>query len=303
MERKHHGPPALRRSRGEMIFTVVNYLFLTATAITCLIPLMNQLAISFSTSSSVAAGKVFLIPKEITMQSYRFMAERPAFFQSLWMSVKRVGIGVPISLFLTITAAYPLSKENTEFKPRKYYIWYFIVPMMFYGGLIPSYIIVRDTKVIDTVWALVLPCAINVFNILLMMNFIRELPKEMEEAALIDGAGHVRVLCSIVLPVSAPVLATVTLFFIVNHWNSWFDGLIYMNQPSNYPLQTYLQTMVISKNLTTMDSLRDVRSMADISDRTGKAAQIFLAAAPVLAVYPFLQKYFTTGIVMGSVKG
>lgn len=303
MHKKQHTSPALRRSRGEKIFTVANYIFVTATAITCLIPLLNQLAISFSTSSSVAAGRVFLIPKEFTFQSYKFMAQRPAFFQSLWMSVKRVGIGVPLSLFLTITAAYPLSKENTEFKARKYYIWYYIIPMMFFGGLIPSYIVVRDTKIIDTVWALVLPCAINVFNILLMMNFFRGLPKEMEEAALIDGAGHIRVLCSIVLPVSAPVIATVTLFFIVNHWNSWFDGLIYMNKPVHYPLQTYLQTMVISKNLTTMDSLRDVRSMADISDRTGKAAQIFLAAAPVLMVYPFLQKYFTTGIVMGSVKG
>ena len=295
--------PALRRSRGEQIFIVCNYVFLTLTAITCLIPLLNQLAISFSTSSSVAAGQVFLIPKEFTLESYRFMAQRPAFFWSLWMSLKRVAIGVPLSLVLTILAAYPLSKENSEFKARKYYIWYYIVPMMFYGGLIPSYIVVRDTGVIDTVWALVLPCAINVFNILLMMNFFRGLPREMEEAATIDGAGHVRVLTQIVLPVSAPVLATVTLFFIVNHWNSWFDGLIYMNQPERYPLQTYLQTMVISKNLTTMDSLRDVRSMANVSDRTGKAAQIFLAAAPVLAVYPFLQKYFTTGIVMGSVKG
>lgn len=303
MRSKHSVSPAERRSRGEKIFTLFNYVFLTLSAATCLIPLLNQLAISFSTSSSVAAGRVFLIPKEFTLESYRFMAQRPAFFLSLWMSVKRVGIGVPLSLVLTILAAYPLSKENSEFKARKYYIWYYIIPMMFYGGLIPSYIVVRDTGVIDTVWALVLPCAINVFNILLMMNFFRGLPREMEEAATIDGAGHMRVLCQIVLPVSAPVLATVTLFFIVNHWNSWFDGLIYMNQPERYPLQTYLQTMVISKNLTTMDSLRDVRSMANVSDRTGKAAQIFLAAAPVLVVYPFLQKYFTTGIVMGSVKG
>jgi putative aldouronate transport system permease protein len=136
------------------------------------------------------------------------------------------------------------------------------------------------------------------------MNFFRAIPRELEEAALIDGAGSVRVLTQVILPISAPVLATVTLFFIVNHWNSWFDGLIYMNSPSRYPLQTYLQTRVIAHNMTAMDSLREVREMsAGVSDRTGKAAQLFLSALPILAIYPFLQKYFTTGIVMGSVKG
>lgn len=300
---KRSTAPAMRRSRGEKIFTVVNILFLSLSAFTCLLPLLNQLAISLSSSSEVAAGNVILWPKGFTFQSYRYMAEKPAFFRSLIISLERVGIAVPLSMLLTILAAYPLSRDNSEFKSRKYLIWYFIIPMMFFGGMIPSYMVVRDTGLINTIWALVFPCAIHVYNILLVMNFFRGLPKEMEEAAMIDGAGHVRVLCSVILPVSTPVLATVTLFFIVNHWNSWFDGLIYMNQPEMYPLQTYLQSMVISKDLMMMESLRDVRTLSNISDRTGKAAQIFLAAIPVLIVYPFLQKYFTTGIVMGSVKG
>lgn len=303
MKHSKHISPAARRSRGEKIFTVINVLFLSVTAFSCLVPLLNQLAISLSSAAIVSTGTVSLWPKDFTFQSYTYMAQKPAFFNSLLVSLKRVGIAVPLSLIVTILAAYPLSKENHEFHERRWLIWYFIVPMMFYGGLIPTYITVRNTGLIDTVWALILPCAVNVFNILLMMNFFRGIPKEMLEAATIDGAGHFRLLCAIVLPVSAPVLATVTLFFIVNHWNSWFDGLIYMNKPDNYPLQTYLQTMVISKNLMTMESLRDVRSMTNVSDRTGKAAQIFLAAAPVLVVYPFLQRYFTTGIVMGSVKG
>jgi putative aldouronate transport system permease protein len=206
-------------------------------------------------------------------------------------------------MLVSVLAAYPLSRQNSEFKARKYYIWFFVVPMLFSGGLIPTYMIVRNTGLIDSVWALVLPYLVNVFNIILMMNFFRTIPKELEEAALIDGAGNIRVLVSVILPVSTPVLATVALFFIVNHWNSWFDGLIYMNSPEKYPLQTYLQTMVISRDLMVMESLRDLRNIPDISDRTGKAAQIFLAAFPVLIVYPFLQKYFTTGIVMGSVKG
>ena len=139
----------------------------------------------------------------------------------------------------------------------------------------------------------------QVFNTILLMNFFRSLPKELEEAAYVDGATNFRVLRMIILPVSKPVLATVTLFVIVNHWNSWFDGLIYLNSPMKYPLQTYLQTQVVSTNLMALETLRDVRQIGLISDRTGKAAQIFLAAVPVLMIYPFLQKYFTTGIVMG----
>jgi putative aldouronate transport system permease protein len=288
---------------GMRVFTIFNYLVLTLVAFTCLLPILNQLAISFSSSGAVAMGRVSIWPVEFSLKSYKYMSEKPAFFSSVIISLQRLLFAVPLSMLVSILAAYPLSRQNSEFKARKYYIWYFVVPMLFSGGLIPTYMIVRNTGLIDSVWALVLPYLVNVFNIILMMNFFRTIPKELEEAALIDGAGNIRVLVSVILPVSTPVLATVALFFIVNHWNSWFDGLIYMNSPEKYPLQTYLQTMVISRDLMVMESLRDVRNIPDISDRTGKAAQIFLAALPVLIVYPFLQKYFTTGIVMGSVKG
>jgi putative aldouronate transport system permease protein len=288
---------------GIRVFSIINYLFLTLVAFTCLLPMLNQLAISFSSSGAVAMGKVSILPVEFTLKSYQYMAEKPQFFSSVLISLQRLLLAVPLSMLVSILAAYPLSRQGSEFKARKVYIWYFVVPMLFSGGLIPTYMIVRYTGLIDSIGALVLPYLVNVFNVILMMNFFRSIPKELEEAALMDGAGNVRVLVSIILPVSTPVLATIALFFIVNHWNSWFDGLIYMNSPGKYPLQTYLQTMVISRDLMVMESLRDVRNIPDISDRTGKAAQIFLAALPVLIVYPFLQKYFTTGIVMGSVKG
>lgn len=288
---------------GMRIFSVFNYLLLTLIALSCLLPMLNLLAISFSASPAVAAGKVSFWPVDFTFESYTYMANKPEFFRSMGVSGMRLLLAVPLSMIVSVLAAYPLSRQNNEFGARKYYIWVFIVPMMFSGGLIPTYMVVRNTGLIDRIWALVLPYAVNVFNIILLMNFYRSIPKDIEEAAFIDGAGHFRVLFRIILPVSAPVLATVMLFFIVNHWNSWFDGLIYMNSPNNYPLQTYLQTQVISQDLMAMESMRDFRQMANISDRTGKAAQIFLAAIPVLIVYPFLQKYFTTGIVMGSVKG
>ncbi|MCL2059812.1 MAG: carbohydrate ABC transporter permease [Oscillospiraceae bacterium] len=288
---------------GMKAFSIFNYLFLSALAVTCLLPMVNQLAISFSSSGAVGMGLVQLWPVNPTLEAYRYMAEKPQFFASVGVSLQRILLAVPLSMLLTVLAAYPLSRHNHEWKARKYYIWLFVIPMLFSGGLIPTYMVVRDTKLINTILALVFPSAVNMFNTILMMNFYRGIPKEMEEAALIDGAGHVRVLTSIILPVSAPVLATVTLFFIVNHWNAWFDGLIYMNSPTKYPLQTYMRTQVFANDLMSMEAMRDVRETTNVSDRTGKAAQIFLAVLPILCVYPFLQKYFTTGIVMGSVKG
>lgn len=292
-----------KKSLGMKIFTVFNYTFLTLLAVTCLLPMVNQLAISFSSSSAVAAGKVGLFPVDFTLDSYKYMADKPEFWKSLAVSLERVLLAVPLSMFICVLAAFPLSRLDHEFPARKYYIWAFVVPMLIGGGLIPTYMVVRNTGLIDRIWALVLPYTVNVFNTILLMNFFRSLPKELEEAAYVDGATHWQVLLRIILPVSKPVLATVTLFVIVNHWNSWFDGLIYLNSPDRYPLQTYLQTQVVSANLMAQESLRDIRQIGLISDRTGKASQIFLAAVPVLMIYPFLQKYFTAGIVMGSVKG
>ena len=292
-----------KKSLGMKIFTVFNYTFLTLLAVTCLLPMVNQLAISFSSSSAVAAGKVGLFPVDFTLDSYKYMADKPEFWKSLAVSLERVLLAVPLSMFICVLAAFPLSRLDHEFPARKYYIWVFVVPMLIGGGLIPTYMVVRNTGLIDRIWALVLPYTVNVFNTILLMNFFRSLPKELEEAAYVDGATHWQVLLRIILPVSKPVLATVTLFVIVNHWNSWFDGLIYLNSPDRYPLQTYLQTQVVSANLMAQESLRDIRQIGLISDRTGKASQIFLAAVPVLMIYPFLQKYFTAGIVMGSVKG
>lgn len=297
-----HAKTQIKTSFGRKVFLVCNAVFLTACALTCLLPMINLLAISFSSSSAVSTGQVSLWPVEFTLDSYSYMAGKPEFFDSLKMSLLRLVLAVPLSMFVCVLAAYPLSLENREFKARKYYIWIFIVPMLFQGGLIPTYMVVRNAGLTDTIWALVLPSCVNVFNIILLMNFYRTIPKELQEVAAIDGAGHFRILWQIILPISKPVIATVLLFVIVNHWNSWFDGLIYMNTPSKYPLQTYLQTRVVNKNIKAAEAIRDFRNMSNISDRTGKAAQIFLAAVPVLIVYPFLQKYFTSGLVMGSVK-
>ena len=172
--------------------------------------------------------------------------------------------------------------------------------MVFNGGLVPFYMMIQNLNLMGSFWALVLPGAVNIYLTILMMNFFRGIPKELEEAAMIDGAGHFRVLFTIFLPVSKPAIATLSLFSIVFHWNSWFDGLLYTEGVHQYPLATFLQTVIISRDMSSMSL--DPVSLALISQKTVSAAQIFIGALPVLIIYPFLQKFFVKGLVVGSVK-
>lgn len=284
------------------VFLTIDYVILVLSALICLLPMINVLALSFSSSTAAAANEVKLWPVDFTLASYKYAITKPEFIQSLVVSAKRVIVGVPINMVLTICVAYPLSKDNRKFHFRQVYVWFFVITMIFNGGLIPTYMVVKSYHLIDSIWALVLPIALPVFNVILLLNFFKGLPKEIEEAAFIDGAGHITSLVAIYLPLSAPSLATISLFALVTHWNSWFDGLIFMNKTVNYPLQTYLQSLVVSHDLKLMNT-KEMERLALINDRTLKASQIFLAAVPVLIVYPFLQKYFTKGIVLGSVKG
>lgn len=278
------------------------YLLLSLLVVICIFPMLNVLAMSFSSSAAVAAGKVTLLPVQFSLKSYQFVLTKLEFLISVFVSFKRVLIGVPVNMILTVLLAYPLSKEVKSFRWRTVYVWICVVTMLFSGGLIPIYMMVKYTGVMDSIWALVLPSAVPVFNVILLLNFFRALPKELEEASRVDGASHWRVLWSIYIPLSAPALATITLFAFVHHWNSWFDGIIFMNSPAHYPLQSYLRTVVIQNDLA-LQMLTDPETMAEISDRTSKMAQILLGALPILVVFPFLQRFFVKGIVLGSVKG
>ena len=179
-------------------------------------------------------------------------------------------------------------------------MWYFVGAMLFSGGLIPTYLMVSATGLMGSIFSLIIPGALPIWNMIILINFFRELPGEIEEAALIDGAGHFTALTKIYVPLSKPALATLALFTIVGHWNNWFDALIYINRPENYPLQTYLQTVLTKQDYSVAAT---ISSIGNLSDRTIKAAQIIIGSIPIFMVYPFLQKYFTQGIVMGSVKG
>lgn len=290
--------------RSQKIFVVCNYVFLALLSCVCIYPLVYTLALSFSSSSAAAAGSVALWPVDFTTASYKYVLGQSQFLRSFGVSVERVVLGTLIGMLITILIAYPLSKESSVFRWRTAYAWFFVFTMLFSGGLIPLYLVVRATGLLNSIWSLILPTAVQVFNVVLLLNFFRGIPKELEEAAFVDGASHWTTLWKVYLPLSKPALATITLLTIVFHWNSWFDGIIYMNSPSNYPLQSYLETLVVQQNLNfSQMTVEQAKLMALISDRTVKAAQIFIAAIPVIIVYPFMQRYFIKGIVLGSVKG
>lgn len=292
------------KNTGRKVFLIFNYVFLTTAGLICLLPFINLLAVSLSSSSAVAAGSVSFIPKEFTLSSYKFVLESARFMKAFWVSIKRVLLGVSINMLVMICTAYPLSKNKRQLMGKSIYTWYFVITMLIGGGLIPTYLVIVKLRLIDTIWSLVLPGALPVYNMIILMNFFKSTPEELEEAAQIDGAGVWTILWKIVLPISKPGLATVALFCIVSHWNSWFDGLIYMNNSNHYPLQSYLQTLVINPEQMLKIAGGDyTKILAMVNARTGRAAQLFLGALPIIIVYPFLQKYFSSGLLLGSVKG
>ena len=293
-----------KTSMGRKVFLAVDVIVILLLCLICMVPLLNLLAYSFSASQPIIENKDFLWPKEFTLKAYQYVLESKEFWSSVSVSVKRVLLGVPLNTLLTILVAYTLSKDERQFKARKYYVAYMLTVMLFNGGLMPTYYIVSKTKLIDTVWALIIPGAVPIFNCIVLMNFFRGIPSELEESAKLDGASQWQILWRIFIPISKPSLATIILFSLINHWNSWFDGLIYSNHTTNYPLQSYLQTLVTSTTeILAQGDVKAIAKLVDINDTNMKAAQIFISVIPLMLIYPFLQKYFTTGLTMGSVKG
>nr|WP_145156975.1 carbohydrate ABC transporter permease [Paenibacillus terrae] len=285
------------------MFVIFNSALLTAITLLGIIPFIHLLSVSLSSNTAAMAGEVKLWPVGFNFDAYRYLGQKVEYFRSLGVSIERVALGTAVNMFLCFISAYPLSKSVDQFKYRTVYVWFFAITMFFGGGLIPTYIIVKNTGLIDSIWALILPGALNVWNMVLMLNFFRTIPRELDEAATIDGAGHWRILWRIYLPVSLPSIATIGLFTIVGHWNSWFDGILYLNSPEKYPLQTYLSTLIMSINSQmTSISIEQIKAMENLSEKTLQTAQIFMGALPIMVVYPFLQKYFVKGMTVGSVK-
>lgn len=291
-----------KKTKGRIAFQIINYSILALLAALCLFPILNILAMSFSSATAVSAGKVSVFPVEFTASAYSYVMGKKEFWTSLIKSLERVLIGVPLSMVITIMTAYPLSKDYSQLRARSVYVWVFFFTMLFSGGLIPGYLLIQNLHMMDTIWALILPTTISVYNIVLMLNFFRNIPKELEEAALIDGANQFQTCFLIYVPCAKPSIATLTLFSFVTQWNSYFDGLIFSNFPSSYPLASYLYTVVVKRDLSTL-SLDDFKLLTMVDDRTIRCAQIFISLIPIMLVYPFVQKYFVKGMTVGSVKG
>lgn len=290
------------RGWGSTLFDVANHVFLVLFGFACLLPLIHILAVSFSNRAASAGGFVTVYPIGFTLANYEKIFQSGAIYRATLVSVQRTVIGTSVNLLLTVLTAYPLSKSKDYFRGRTVFMWVFVFAMLFSGGVIPWFLVIRNLGLLNKIWALILPGAVPIWNVILTMNFFRDVPKELEEAAIIDGASHWRILWNVYVPISVPVLATMTLFSAVGHWNSWFDGMILMTKSTMYPLQTFLRSVVVSMNLSAVLTL-DPKELYELSDRSARAATIFIATIPILLVYPFVQRYFIVGIRLGAVKG
>ena len=285
------------------VYQVFNTVFLALVSLTCILPILHVFAMSLSDSNAALAGRVTFWPVQFSLSAYEYLIQKKDFFHSVSISAWRVLIGTLINMVLIVLAAYPLSRPATHFKARKWYMLYFSITMFIGGGLIPTYMIIKNLGLLDSFWVLILPGALNIWNVIIMMNFIRGLPHAIEEAAFVDGANHWQTLFKVVLPMSKPSIASLLLFSMIGHWNAWFDGIFYMNNPNNYPMATYLATQIISSNQNMTNMTREqLALLSSLSEKTVRSAQLFISIIPILVVYPFLQKYFVKGITVGSVK-
>lgn len=288
------------RSMTDRVVDWLITVFLLTVGISTLLPLVNTLAISLSDKAAVSGGMVGLWPVGLNLNSYSFILRDEKFWQAFGVSVQRVLLGGALNFVLAVMTAFPLSRTTRAFPARDIFMWLFVFGMILNVGIVPWYLTISGYGLIDNIWALVLPGAVPIWNVIILMNFFRNIPKELDEAARIDGANPWQLLWNVYLPTSLPALATITLFSIVGHWNSFFDGLILMNNPNNYPLQTYIQQLVIADRPALHGG--QAQLLAQLSNNTLNAAKLFVAMIPILIVYPFLQRYFIRGIMLGAVK-
>ncbi len=297
----------IKKSKGRIVFEVVNYTILGLLALMCIFPFIHLLAVSFSADEFTSKGEIFLLPKGFTLQAYEYLAQKKEFFTALGISVLRTVIGTAISLIVIVMTAYPLSKTDGRFKGRTVFTWFFLITMFLGGGLFATYFLYKQLGLLNSFLVYILPGACDVWFVLMLMNFFRGIPKEIEEAALIDGAGQFSVLFKLYIPLAMPSIATIILFTAIGQWNSWFDGIMFMNDPSKYPLQSYLYTMIISSDPTKQSGFtltpEQLEALKNIGGKNLQSAQIFLGILPIALVFPFLQRFFVKGITVGSVKG
>ena len=289
------------KSLGSRVFNVFNTILMIVLALSCLYPLWYTFCLSISDKAAANSGMVTIYPIGFSLASYQEIMGDIQFFKSFLISVERTVFGTIVTILILAIFAYPLSKPASEYRPKNVIMWIVVCCMLFNGGTIPWYITMVNYGMIDSMIGLILCGGVPVFNLILLINFYRGLPKELMEAAQIDGAGVWTILFKVVIPCSVPILATLVLFTSVGYWNEYFQGLVLSSNESHYPLQTYIKQMVVNVQTTNL-SMDQIEKMDQLSNKSLNAAKVFIAMIPMLLVYPFLQKYFISGIMLGAVK-
>jgi putative aldouronate transport system permease protein len=289
----------IKKSMGDRSFDVVNYMFLALFAALCIFPFIYVLSYSLMPYSDYLKNPLGLIPKNITFRAYKELITFPLIYSGYRVTLFVTIIGTFMNVFLLCISAYPLSKK--DLKGRNVILGIIVFTMFFNGGLIPNYYLVRTLGLLNSSWALMLPGAISAYNLILMKNFINTIPESLEESAVIDGANEIVVLFRIIIPLSAPAIATFTLFHAVNHWNSFFNAIIYITKRDHWPLMLILREMVIEGGANMVQVGSDLEQAPQ--PFTLKMAVIIITILPIIMVYPFVQKYFMKGMLLGSVKG
>jgi putative aldouronate transport system permease protein len=290
----------MRPINEERIFYFINYTVLAIAALTCLLPLINIMAVSLSGSEAILSGQVFLRPVDFTFNSYRLLLDGTPIMKSLRNSLVITLCEIALCMLFTFLAAYPLSRRG--FYGRKFFTLAIVFTMIFSSGIIPQYLLIKSLKLIDSYWSIWLPALISAYNMLIMKNYFENLPSEIEEAARIDGAGEMRFIWKIVLPLSAPMMATLALFYGVALWNTFMTVLIYINDTTKFNLAVLVQQMVRSQSLAQDFAIRP-EEVQQATPAGVKSAGVMVMIIPLLLVYPFIQKYFVKGVMIGAVKG
>ena len=285
-------------TRSERIFIIVSYILLGLLAVVTIVPLLSVLITSFVSASEIARrGQFILWPEVWDTSAYGILFKTDKLYTGYANTLFVVIVGTALSMFLTITLAYPLSKR--ELRGRNG-----ILGMVFSGGMVPNYILVKELGLLNSRWALVLPYICNTWNMLIMRNFFYAIPDALEEAAYLDGANQFTILIRVILPLSLPSIATIAMFYAVSFWNAWFPGVMYLTDAKLVPVQNVMRTIIISATAALEDmgvTIDDVQQAP--TSHTLKCASIVVTTLPILCVYPFIQKYFVKGVMVGSVKG
>ena len=288
-------------SAGSRVFTGLNAFVLILITLITFYPLYYVLITSISNGMMVMQGKVRLYPIGVTFDSYKSITSDPQLFRSLWNSVLYTVVGTLINIIMSCLCAFPLSRRT--FSGKKFFTGMIVVTMFFSGGMIPSYLVVKELGLMDTMWAIVLPVAINTYNMIIIRTSFQSLPESLFESAQLDGANDFTILFRIALPLSKAVLATMVLFYSVSHWNSYFSAMLYLDSKDKYPLQIILRNKLISGLFSEEASQSGGSTSFTVTDSTLRAAVIMFTTLPILVVYPFVQKYFVKGVMIGSLKG